>query len=654
MPFPPHPRRILRLALAIAVVALPLSTRVLQAQDDTAWSSRGPFCSRAFGLVAEKGLQGPAYLAVGGRLFHSTDGWASWSRVGVELPDSHLSAVAMAPTNGRLVYFAPWDGGGVFRSRDGGETWGEVFRDLPDPLVHELTVPPAPIGTVYAVAPYTGIYRSRDRGENWLDVSPPEPGSTGFLSLVAHPYRPERVIATTVGGLWRSTDGGTTWREWTAGLPRDFQGDVLALSNVTLAPSAREVAFVVAGSSIFRSDEGGRWRRMGAVEPLESAASALAAGPGRQPVLLAGQVVGTSTTPSLLRSRDGGKTWHPLSLLGESIYRLAYLPATGRFTAMTASGAFYSSDLGTTWHRTGQGIAAARVRSLAVADRRGRVLVAGLETCPGGVARSRDGGATWHVGEVREPGVRYGSMSEVRALAPAPSRPSRLYAGVMDTVLRSDDGGVTWVHNEFRDGLTGGWVSGLAVHPIDPDLVFAAGDHGLQHSRDAGITWSGRPAYPLDRATAVAFDPQHPERMLATSSAGGIFRSTDTGATWQLLPGTDGLHAGALAFDPRDPSIVLATSPFAGEGIFRSVDGGETWVASAVGTDGVISSLLFSPEGGEAFAAGTAGIFRSADGGKVWQPVAGAPAGVTALVAGRDGVYHAGTNHGVMSGVPEH
>lgn len=91
--------------------------------------------------------------------------------MGAELPASYLSAVAVAPRNPRLVYFAIWDRAGVFRSRDGGESWDQVFRDLPDQLVQELVVPAGPAGTVFAIAPYTGIYRSRNQGETWTDVS---------------------------------------------------------------------------------------------------------------------------------------------------------------------------------------------------------------------------------------------------------------------------------------------------------------------------------------------------------------------------------------------------------------------------------------------------------------------------------------------------
>src|SRR6185369_3154837 len=101
------------------------------------WVSHGPFCARPSGLAAGGSLGAPAYLAVGGSLFRSRNGLATWSRVGAELPVSFLSAVAVAPQNPQLVYFAIWDGAGVFRSSDGGETWTPVFRGLPDPLVQD-------------------------------------------------------------------------------------------------------------------------------------------------------------------------------------------------------------------------------------------------------------------------------------------------------------------------------------------------------------------------------------------------------------------------------------------------------------------------------------------------------------------------------------
>jgi photosystem II stability/assembly factor-like uncharacterized protein len=623
------------------------------AQTADEWTSKGPFCARPFGLDTAKGITAPAYMAVGGSLFRSLDAWATWSRVGAELPASYLSDVAVAPQNARLVYFALWDGGGVFRSSDGGETWRPVFRNLPDPLVQELMVPAGPVGTVFAIAPYGGIYRSRDRGETWTDDSPPGQRPANYFQLVAHPLHPERLAAHTSSGLWRSTNGGDTWTPWNAGLPSDPSGS-FGLGSVTLAPGDQDIAFVTVYSTLYRSQTGRPWRRIGQV-PANSFAyvNTILALPGA--ALLAGQDgENTLTTPGILRSRDGGKTWQPLSLPGETVYELSYLPAVGRVVALARSGAFYSSDLGTTWKRTGSGVAAARVTSLAAVGAGGQVLVAGLADCSRSIARSADGGKTWQLQETRAPGGYYGGgiLWDVLSLASAPSRPPRLYAITSNNFLRSDNGGITWTQN---NGIAGEHKAAVAVHPTNPNLVFVARQNGLSRSLDGGRTWSVvLSEYPFNDVTAVVFDPSQPQRMLAASGYGGLTRSLDTGATWQPVPGTDFLRTDTIAVHPRDSNLMLASSLFVSpsEGIaslYRSVDGGSTWVPSDAGIEGTIRGLTFAADGAEVVAAGDAGVFRSTDGGSSWQRVEGGPAGARAIVLQGNGILRVGTNEGVFS-----
>ncbi|HXU29898.1 MAG TPA: hypothetical protein VN851_04905, partial [Thermoanaerobaculia bacterium] len=306
------------LALGLFLPMLLAARTGVKADDN--WTSRGPYCSPSYGLARGSGR---AYLAVGGRLFRSQDGWATWSQVGADLPATFLSAVAVAPENSQIVYFALWDRAGVFRSNDGGETWTGVFPDLPDSLVDDLMVPPSPAGTVFAIAPYNGFYRSKDRGETWIDVSP-EPNPSNYFQLLAHPLHPKRLAAHTLHGLWRSNDGGDTWKAWNAGLPAEPSG----LSGLTLAPGEPDVAFVTSYHTLYRSQGGGVWQRIAPI-PVNSFAhvNALVAGPGTPPVLLAGQNGGSTTTSGILRSRDGGRTWQGMPLLGETVYRLSYLPS---------------------------------------------------------------------------------------------------------------------------------------------------------------------------------------------------------------------------------------------------------------------------------------------------------------------------------------
>jgi photosystem II stability/assembly factor-like uncharacterized protein len=330
--------------------------------------------------------------------------------------------------------------------------------------------------------------------------------------------------------------------------------------------------------------------------------------------------------------------------VGETVYQLSYLPDPGRFVALTLRGAFYSTDLGGAWKRTGSGVVASRVRAVAAAQG-GSTLVAGLEHCPGGIARSPDGGLTWQIQEIRDPSRYYGGTStDVEAVAFAPSRPKRVYAGAGDEVLRSDNGGVTWTHFSFHDSLSGGHPAAIVVHPSNPNIVFVAGQHGLTRSRDGGRTWSTTVA----DTTAVVIDPKRPERLLTASWYGGLWRSLDGGATWTLISGTDFLRVGALAVDPKNPDLVLASSAYE-EGLLRSTDFGNHWAPSDVGIDGIIRGLSFSSNGSEAVAVGDSGVFRSTDHGRTWVRVPEAPA-VGRGIARQGTLLHVATDVGVVSG----
>jgi photosystem II stability/assembly factor-like uncharacterized protein len=251
--------------------------------------------------------------------------------------------------------------------------------------------------------------------------------------------------------------------------------------------------------------------------------------------------------------------------------------------------------------------------------RGGRVTaVAGVATQPlvyyfgatgGGVWKTSDGGLSW-----TPVADRYLTAGSIGAIDVAPSDPNVVYVGTGespirgntspgDGMYRSTDAGKTWKRIGLADA---GQIGAIRVHPVDPEVVYVA---VLGH----------------------AFGP---------SEQRGVFRSRDGGATWQRVLFKDA-NAGAvdLAMDPTNPRVLYAAfwqarrSPYAlesggpGSGLWKSTDGGDTWVEltrnrglprGVVGKIGVTVAPARPERVWAIVEAEDGGVFRSDDGGETW------------------------------------
>src|SRR6185503_9592603 len=227
--------------------------------------------------------------ATGGGLWKTTDGGTSWKPVtDQKIRSSSVGAVAVSESNPDIVFIGMGEvqlrgnimqGDGVYRSPDGGKTWtwmglastqaiGRIRIDKTNPdLVYV-----AALGKPSAPSPERGVFRSRNGGKSWERVLFRN-DSTGAVDLVIDPDNPKILFATlwqayripwkmssggAGSGLFRSTDGGDTWKELTRapGMPKGIIGKMgVAVSG---ADSKRVYAIIEADSGgVYRSDDGG-------------------------------------------------------------------------------------------------------------------------------------------------------------------------------------------------------------------------------------------------------------------------------------------------------------------------------------------------------------------------------------------------------------
>jgi photosystem II stability/assembly factor-like uncharacterized protein len=266
----------------------------------------------------------------------------------------------------------------------------------------------------------------------------------------------------------------------------------------------------------------------------------------------------------------------------------------------------------------------------------------------GGIYKSTDEGANW---KLANSGLEAAQI--FGALTMDPKKPGTLYAATLCNVkpcdsagvFKSTDGAASWV--AASSGLPAGdtFVDSFAIDPQNPDTIYATpfspttGAGQVFKSTDAGVSWnpasSGLPASPRSSWRGhLLIDPQNPSTVY-TTIGNGVYKTTDGGMSWRPaisgLPVTDSyLNWGSfatLAIDLHNSSTLYATtSPQTGSQVFKSIDGGASWVntgfPNSFRADGL--GLAIDPQDSSTvyvFTPNKRGIFKSTDGANSWTEV---------------------------------
>jgi photosystem II stability/assembly factor-like uncharacterized protein len=329
-------------------------------------------------------------------------------------------------------------------------------------------------------------------------------------------------VGSASGGVWKSVDGGTTFK------PIFDKQPSLSIGSITIDPANPKTVWVGTGESWVRNS--------------------------------------VSVGTGVYRSRDGGENWEAVGLPdSEHVSRIivhpkdsntVYACALGHlWNANTERGVFKTTDGGKTWNRIlyrndGTGCA-----ELAMDPQDPGVLYAAMWDVrrephdfrsggPGsGLFKSTDGGATWH--ELRK-GLPEGDLGRI-GIAVAASNRARVYAVVEaknhTALFRSDDAGDSWaeVNNSFNVSGRPFYFARLAVDPKNPDRVYKPGFF-LTVSEDGGKSFSAafstsesQPGEGLHSDLhALWINPENPDQMLVGTD-GGVYESRDQANHWRFL-----------------------------------------------------------------------------------------------------------------------
>jgi photosystem II stability/assembly factor-like uncharacterized protein len=205
-------------------------------------------------------------------IYRSTDGQKSWEQLAVpiaaECPNvgtPRPTAIAVDPTDARHVWVG-LEVDGVRHSADGGETWAAINGQIPNPDVHSVLVVAGPPKTVFTLV-NDDVWRSTDDGRTWQPTRAREVFPWHYpRSIAVRPDDPRTVFVTLgdstpgrIGTLMRSRDTGATWQSLALPVPPNS-----ALWTVSIAAETPDVMFAASRYGyLYRSDDGGdSWRKL--------------------------------------------------------------------------------------------------------------------------------------------------------------------------------------------------------------------------------------------------------------------------------------------------------------------------------------------------------------------------------------------------------
>lgn len=534
-----------------------------------------------------------------GGVFKTTNGGNAWTPVNTGLSSTNVRAIGLSPqfASDKVVYVGTW-GAGVFRSDDAGASWDPLNNGLTTLDINTLAISPDfPTDPTLFVGTSAGVFVSIDGGATWSFVNGIGTLNVEQIALSPHFSTDRTLFVATSFGLFRSTDGGTTWHK-VLNVP---------VWSVMVSPLFSADHTVFAGSTyLYLSTDGGStWQQVSEVfdTVLDIEAS---------PTYGTDQILYSATLSGVFISRDGGGTWQ--KIFSKDSRSLGISPNFAHdaivFLVSITEGMYKSTDGGMTWNFANNGLLRLTVQDIAISPNYKADHTLYVATQQSGVFRSTDGGLTWYT-------VNNGIVNnnvEALAISPAFASDSTLFAGtdVPGGLFKSTDRGNTWTQ------IVASPVKSISLPPTYPvDSTIFCGGLGIYISRDDGATWST--ADPIGLVFDFAFSPEYAaDGTVFAAYDGGVSKSQDKGHTWQLHRISGMVYAlGISPAYPQDKTIFAGTL---GGGVYKSTDGGVTWVAK--GLDNLfVRDILLSPDfpsDHTLYVATDAGVFRSTDGGETW------------------------------------
>ena len=436
------------------------------------------------------------------------------------------------------TFYAGMASGGVWKTTNAGTTWTPIFDNQEVSTIGDLALAPSDrsilwVGTGEANNRQSsswgnGVYRSTDGGTTWEHMGLRE--TQTISRILVHPTNPAIVYVAALGGLWgpnkergvyKTTDGGATWKQVL------FVNEDTGITDLAMAPGSPDTLLAAAyqrrrtvfgfagsgpGSGIYKTTDGGaNWKKLEKGLPWDPA-------------------------PPRPRQAQGGMPPEVIAMLGmtppqaDAPARPAGDPAARQETGRIGLN-FYRGN--------------------------GDIVYALIEHANGGIYRSEDRGDTWQKMSDTNPRPMYYSKVHVD-----PNNDQRIWV-LGAPLFYSEDGGKTF-HSEFATRVHSDHHA-LWIDPANSDHMILGGDGGISMSRDRGRTWKFVDNLAIGQFYELGVDMQQPYRIcggLQDNNAwcGPSMSMNPRGIAndeWFTIGGGDGFYA---QLDPTDPNTVYTES----------------------------------------------------------------------------------------------
>jgi photosystem II stability/assembly factor-like uncharacterized protein len=556
-----------------------------------------------------------------------------------------VNSITFDPADSKVIYVGTPDGG-VWKTDDGGATWDTRFESQPTLSVGDVAIDPNDPKIIYVATsdpfgynvPFwggtysVGVRKSPDGGQHWTKTGLHwKVGQQRTIRrLVIHPTDGKILLAATSDGLYRTTDGGATWKLILAASAYDAQ----------FQPNDGNIVYATTTQVLKSTDAGATFTPLSATCSGARYSLRIAKSKPKTVYTLCSDTV-------VQKSTDAGATWTTASPTGVTLYGyydtvLAVSPVDDNDVYVAGFDMRRTTDGGSTWSAVPM---AGHVDNHCITffPGSGSSLLVGDD---GGIFKSTDSGSTW---TSLNKGL---SITQFYALGISKTDPAIMVLGAQDNGnMKSNAGAFNNITNAdgFRDFID--WS--------DVNTIYAATQYGyLSRSTNGGATFvSIDPPQPGAWETPWQQDPVTPHTLYAATDK--VYKSTDQGTTWTAISGAlagVGLF-GELKVAPSDVKYIYAGG---GTKLYRTKDGGTTWTDITAGLP-VATNFITDLDVNEkdpddvyvSFSGYIAGekVYKSKDGGATWKNISGGlpniPADSIVHESRADNPLYLGTDAGV-------